>query len=393
MTKLTFRAILTASLLVGMCHGVSLAQDIEADPVDKWVTVTGVAAGTDAKAEDEAVAQALRQAVEQACGVFLTSRSESINYQAVYDQVFADTVGFVREHEVIRTWTADGQTHAKVRVHVSTQQFEEDWATIAHTVDQENNPRVIIAILETTKTRDPGQTTQVAEAGTVQGIIEDFFLEQGITLMDRETAAAVTKRDVLLAALANDEDAIASLGARFNADVVVIGRASAKFSKEIEVADITMYQFTATMTVRVIQSDSGLVLVSKTLGPETINTLQRAGGADEVLVELAEESAPKLLAAVVEAWRERVNVSRTISLTISGMDYTAWKTFKAEMEELRGVQAVRLREITQSIAHIDVEYDHDNEILADNLLELTNTSLEVSEISSNRIKLEVVDAD
>ena len=390
MTKCAFKTILIALLLTAVCPA-DPPDDIDAEPVDKWVTVTGVAAGADLTAEDEAVAQALRQAVEQACGVFLTSESEAVNYQAVYDKIFADTVGFVREHEVLRTWTEDGKTYAKVRVRVSTQQFAEDWAVIAHTVNQENNPRVVIAILENVS--DEGDTTEVDEAGAVQGIIEDYFLERGITLMDRQTAANVTKRDVLLAALSNDEDAVASLGARFDADVVVTGRASAKFGKELNVAGVEMFQFTATMNIRVIQTDSGVVLVSKTLGPTTTNTLQRGGGADEALTALAEESAPEILTAVVDAWRERAHVSRTVALTISGMDYAAWKVFKTEMDGLRGVQAVRLREITQSVAHIDVEYDYDNEILADNLLKLTETSLGVSEITANRIKLAVVEAE
>ena len=313
MTKFTFRTILIALLLTAVCPA-DPPDDIDAEPVDKWVTVTGVAAGEDLSAED--------------------------------------------------------------------------WATIAHTVNQENNPRVVVAILENVS--DEGDTTEVDEAGAIQGIIEDYFLQRGITLMDRQTAANVTKRDVLLAALSNDEDAVASLGARFDADVVVMGRASAKFGKKLNVAGVEMFQFTATMNIRVIQTDSGVVLVSKTLGPTTTNTLQRGGGADEALTALAEESAPEILAAVVDAWRERAHVSRTVALTISGMDYAAWKVFKTEMEDLRGVQAVRLREITQSVAHIDVEYDYDNEILADNLLELTDTSLEVSEITANRIKLEVV---
>lgn len=393
MARRTLLTVLIVSLLLGARGGVLSAQDIDTEVVDRWMTVTGVAAGDSLRAEDEAVAQALRQAVEEACGVFLTTQSQAVNYQAVYDKVLANAVGYVREYEVLNVWTEDGQTYAKVHARVSTQQFEEDWATIAHTVDQENNPRVIVAILETTSVTPAGQTTEVDEAGTVQGIVEDFFLERGITLMDRETAVAVTKRDVLLAALANDEDAVASLAARFQADVVIIGRATARFGNAIDVASVQMFQFTATMSIRIVQTDSGQVLASKTFGPVTINSLQRAGGADEALVALAEESAPDVLAAVVEAWRQRATVSRTVTLAISGMDYATWRTFKEEIEQLRGVQAVRLREITQSVAHVDVEYRYDNENLADNLLELEDTPLQVVEITANRIRLVVVGSD
>ncbi len=364
-------------------------QVVQARPVDRWVTTTGVAAGTDEKARDEAVAQALRTAVEQACGVFLTAQSKAADYQAVYDRVFADTVGYVREHKVLKTWIEDGKTHARVRARVSTQRFEKDWAAIAHTVNQENNPRVIVAIVEATHHGTGGPTYQVKEGGTVQSKIEDFFLSKGIALMDRATATNVSKRDVLLAAIKDDDKAVAALGSRFKADVVVTGRASAKFGKTLHVAGVRMHQYTAKLNVRVIQTDSARLLVSKAFGPTTANTLQRAGGEDKALAKLAEGSAPKLLAAVVEAWRKRVHVWRTVHVSIMGMDYKAWKAFRAEAGKLRGVRALRLREITESVANIDVEYRYTNTHLADHLTELKDTRLKVTEISANRIKLKV----
>jgi len=369
--------------------GVVSGQAIQAKPVDKWITVTAAAAGTDEKAKDQAVAQALRTAVEQACGVFLTAQTKTENYQTVYDKVFANAVGYVIEHKVLKTWADDEKTHAQVRVRVSTQKFEKNWAVIAHTIEQENNPRLIVAIVEAVTHTAAGPTYEVKENGTVQGKLEDFFLAKGITLMDRGTVTQVTKRDVLLAALKDDAKEVASLGARFKADVVVLGRATAKYGKSIRVGDITMYQYTATLNVRVIQTDSARVLASKSFGPRTVNSLQQAGGGEKALAKLAEDSAPKLLAAVVEAWRKRANVSRMVHLSVSGMDYAAWKTFRDEANKLRGVQALRLREITEGVAHVDVEYRYSNENLADHLTELKQTKVEVTEITANRIKLKV----
>jgi hypothetical protein len=69
------------------------------------------------------------------------------------------------------------------------------------------------------------------------------------------------------------------------------------------------------------------------------------------------------------------------------MDFNLWKTFKAEAEKIRGVQAIRLREITQDVANIDIEYRYDNEGLADRLTELKAVKLKVTEITSNRLRL------
>jgi len=388
--------MLRKALLIAVAAAAAFAQpragrgQPAAGDVDKWVTVTAEAAGVDARAQDQAVAQALRKAVETACGVFLTSQSDARDYKAVYDKVLADTVGYVREYKVVKVSTAGGVTSATLRVRVSTKKFERAWAAIAHTVNRENNPRVIVAIIDATRHTTTAPASEVDQAGIVQGKIEDFFLSKGIKLMDRTTAERVTKRDVLLAAIKDDTKALAAIGARFKADVVVAGRANARYGKTIKIADQEMYQYVASLTIRAVRTDSAEVLAVKTYGPLTVNTLQRSGAADKALAKLGEQFAPKVLAAVVEAWRKQVHVSRTLQILISGMDYKLWKAFNAEAAKLRGVQALRLREITEQVATIDVEYAYGNTSLADHLTEMKAAKLEITEITANRISLKVV---
>ena len=71
-------------------------------------------------------------------------------------------------------------------------------------------------------------------------------------------------------------------------------------------------------------------------------------------------------------------------------NYKTWKTFRDEAKKLRGVQALRMREITRALATIDVEYSYTKENLADHLGEMKTVRLEVTEISANRIALKVV---
>ena len=388
MTRKLFLPVVAAALAASTWVSTAWAPP-ERKPVDKWVTVTAAAAGSDEKAKDEAVSQALRKAVEQTCGLFLKAQSKTLNYKAVYDKILGSTVGYVIEHSVVKSWTEDGKTHARVRARVSTRKFEEAWAVIAHTIARENNPRVIIGVVEAVKHTANGPTYEVTDNGAVQTKLEDFFLTQGVVLMDRATAKKVSKRDVLLAALKDDEKEVAALGARFKADVVITGRASAKYGKTLQVEEAALHQYTASLTVRVVQTDSARVLAVKTYGPKTFNTLQRAGGGQKALAKLADYAAPKLLTAVIEAWRKRAHVSRTVHLSISGMNFKAWTAFKHEVKELRGVQALNLREITQDVAHIEIQYQYSNENLAETLTELKKTKLEVTEITATRVKLKI----
>lgn len=389
MTKQPIGSILALAIAAAALAALVAASTLLAapeTPVDLWVTATGKAAGDDEKAKDEAIAQALRTAVEEACGVFLTAQAKTDDYKAVYDKVIANAVGYVREHKVGKVTVEQGVTIASVRARVSTRKFEEDWASITHTVHQENNPRMVVAIVEAIHEAAGAPSYEVKENGKVATIVESFFLAKGISLVDANTAAKTQKRDILLAAIKDDVDAVASLGARFSADVVVVGKAVAKFGKELRIGGQTMYQYTASLNVRVVQSDSARVLAVESFGPITVNTMQR-GGEDKALDKLANDCAPKLLASVIEAWRKRANVSKTVELSITGMDFNRWKTFREEASKLRGVQAIRLREITQDVASIDIEYRYDNEGLADRLSELKSVKLKVIEITSNRLRL------
>jgi hypothetical protein len=380
--------VLAAVMTVGV-SGLAWGQLGGEPPVDKWVDANGKAAGEGDRAVEEAKGQALRTAVEEACGVFLTAQSKTRDYKAVYDKVFANTVGYVREFKIVKTTVENGVTIVRVSALVSTRKFEEDWASIAHTVEQENNPRLIVAIVESVRETTTGPSYDVKENGIVQSSIEEFLLSKGLSLMDRDVAVAVTVRDIMLAAIKDDANEVATLGARFHADVVITGQASAKFGKTLEVAGQTMYQYVATLTIRVIQTDSARVLAVKSFPPITVTTLQQGGGEDKALDKLAKECAPGLLSAVVEAWKNRANVSRTIELSIAGMNYESWKLFKDQASKIRGVQAIRLREITADVAHIEVEYQYTNEMLADRLTELKTPKLTLQEITANRLKLKV----
>jgi len=344
------------------------------EPVDTWVTVTAAAAGENKNAETQAVGFALRKAVEEACGTFIRAQTKVEDYQAVYDKVIANTAGYVLEHRVLKVTKKDGVTEVQVRARVSTVKFEEAWANAAHTIEQAGNPRVLILI----------------DNAIAQSKLENFFNDKGIQLVDLATLTAVNRRDLELAVKKDDAAEMAALGAKFKADVVVVGTASMKYSKRITVGQAEMFQYSGSLTIRAVQSDSGRVLMSNT-HTLTPNELSR-DAEDKAMVKLGNDAAPKVLKELLEAWRKRQTDGRgqNIELMITGMNRAAWKKFEAEVKGIDGVTAVRLRELTESMATIDVEYQLTTDNLADCLEELKDTTLEIVEQNANRLKCKVV---
>ncbi len=383
--RATAATILTLSIFLA---AGTYAQERPDKDVDTYVTATGEASGTSETAKDEAVAAALRKAVEETCGVFLRAQSKTDDYRAVYDKVIANTAGYVLDYKVIDTKRTEDATAVKVRAHVSTVKFEEDWARIAHTIHQEGNPRVVVVIAEATNWDRDGPHYETEANGTMQSKLEEFLLAKGLDLVDKAAAQSVARRDLALAESKDDNAQIAAAGAKFHADVVIVGKATAKFGKVIEIGDEgKLYQYVTALNIRAVQCDSARILMSRnfSLSP---NNAQR-NSEDKALAKLADDAAPKLLADVLEAWRKRANVSKTIELTIAGMDRKTWKTFQAEASKIRGVQELRLREITENVATIDVEYKFDINTLADRLEELKEVKLEIGEQTANRLNATV----
>lgn len=366
----------------------AVAQERPDEDVDTTVTKTGEGAGTDDTAKEEAIQDALRKAVEETCGVFIKGKSKTEDFQAVYDKVIAHTSGYVLDYKVLDVKKTDDTTRVRVRARVSTVKFAEDWARIAHTIHQEGNPRVIVVIAEATNWENGKPQYQTESNGTVQSRLQDFLLKKGLQLVDKETAAGVSRRDLALAVLKDDAEKIAAIGAKFNAEVVIVGTANAKFGKGVDIGETgKLYQYNTALNIRAIQTDSARILMSKGF-TNTSNHAQR-NAEDKALGKLADDAAPKVLADVLEAWRKRASVTKTIELTIGGMNRATWKLFQAEASKIKGMQNLRLREITEGVATIDVEYKFDINTLADRLEALTDVKLEMGDQSANRLSAKV----
>src|SRR6056297_925894 len=67
---------------------------------DNLVEVTVTGAGMD---KDEAIREALRQAVERGAGSVIYSESETRDFELIRDTVLARSTGFVQSHEVLST--------------------------------------------------------------------------------------------------------------------------------------------------------------------------------------------------------------------------------------------------------------------------------------------------
>jgi len=381
--------------IVVMWMGVWAAGAVAAED-SKMIVVTGRAVGTTEVAAEEAKLDALRVAVRRVCGAFINAQSETDNYTLVRDKILEHPVGFARIVKIIKgPEVMAGITQVQLEAEVFPVQFERKWAEFAHIKQREGNPRCVLVVYEDD---DVDRGNPPIPNGVVQTGLEDFFLSQKVRLMDKGTTDSVRMRDLQLAALTGDLEKAAAVGAAFNADVVLVGRAEAKSGGPVTIAGHELRRWNATLTVRVVQADSGAILVSKTYRPSKTYSTTTGSGKDALLA-LARECAPAVLSDVGSAWRERATAGKIINVTLDPCSRKRFRAVQAEMIKSKGVtggeDGFKLRELVSSVASVEVNWKYDLNQLADRIEELSVQvdgevlTFEIVEQTANRISVRV----
>lgn len=357
------------------------------DAKEVIIEIEGSAAGTNANAMEQAQQDALRKAVERACGTFINAQTKTKDYKMIYDKVLSQAVGFVTEFEVLDRRVEKEISYCKVKATVSTASFEQEWAKLAHTIIAEGNPRCVVVIIEDNNVDDH---TPPKAHGVVQSVVEKFFLDKGVQLMDKSGADAVKARDIELAALNDDINKLAAMSASFKADVVIKGVAEARRAGSTELSGRTVYKWSATISVRAYHTDSAQLIMSNTYSATKTTVNENAGG-DDALKLCAEENTGKMLKDIGEAWRQRQNVKRTIQLTLEDCDRTGFKVFEAALREEQGVQDVRLKELVNNTCQVEVDWTYDLDKLVTRIEELKvpDVKYEVKEQTHDRVTIKV----
>jgi hypothetical protein len=359
----------------------------------KRVQATGKAAGTDLRAADEAKMDAKRNAVEQACGLYINAQSRTENFALIKDRILGQAAGYIREFDVVKEWTEDGISYCTIRAVVGVADFERDWALFAQVKEDEGNPRCVIVI---TEDNDVDDLHPPKANGICQAALENFFLSKGVQLMDKGVVENVRERDLELAALNEDINKMAAVAAGFKADVLVFGRAEAKAGGAVSIGGRNAYRWDITLTVRAVQADSAQILMSNVYRPDKPYRTTSAGCGDDAFATLAEQCAATVLRDVGEAWRQRATVSRTCRVFWQACSRRQFKAIQEQLAGVRGIErgreGVKLRELVNDVVESEIDWKYDLNMLADTIetMEVDGMRFEIVEQSANRLDVKVI---
>lgn len=360
----------------------------EGPPVElRVIDSTGiapVAGGNIALARDAAIEDALRKAIEQAVGSFISTETIVENYQVLSDNILTRSEGYVKGYSVLSEAPSGAMYQAVVRATIALGTLKNDLDAIGLLYARVEKPRVLFMIAEQAGVDREARfwwSGAVVDLSATEISLKEIFIKKGFNVVD----ISATTQEIGVAGALRVPD-ISNEGARFvakklNAEIVVKGRSLATEGPRTPGSTIAPY--IADVAADAIRVDTGEVLASAK-GHGVARHISAATGGMEALSRASAELAEGLVPQILAKWTS----SGMVRLTITGItDYNKVQGLKDMIKRrVRGVSAVYQRRFEDGVAVFEIEAKASASAIADSISSLPGSVIKVTSTTQNAIE-------
>ena len=344
-----------------------------------------------AKARDDAIEIALRNAVEQTVGMLLSSETITKNFMTIDDRIYSRSTGYVQRYDILSEGKKNQFVYeVKIKAYVKKGMVKDDLAAIGLLLRRKNLPRMMVLIQENNVGSASGTVIDV-NLNTAENTVMETFMAKGFSFIDQEAAKAKIDRTRAIAAISGDVDAAKSLGLAFKAEVIIVGKAVAKAVSGMKVLG-DMKSGQADVTLRAIDVSNGEIIAVSSKHGAAVHIDEITAG-NEAIKKAAKAAAEDLMNKILSRWQADVSGAQKIEMAVYGFkNFNDVYTFKNEVSSiLRGVKGVYSHGFQAGQAIFEVEFEGSSEQL---VLELTRKTLphfnvEIKEQTPSRITVKV----
>jgi len=356
------------------------AMSHQAGPETRVVETTGMAAveeAGEAVARDAAIADALRKAIEQAVGAFVSSDTMVENYQVLSDTVYTQAQGFITGYTITNESQTPGFYQVQVRAEVSTGALRYELDAMGLLQMKVERPRVLFMIAEKNigqkkyvywwwgETEYMGETVDISASETA---LKEFFVNRGFNVVDISGSAWTFEISDAFRVEDLTRDGARSIGRDLNADIVVYGKAVATQGKSTPGSALGLY--IADITAQAVRVDDGVVLGASS-GHGISKNISAISGGMEALSKASAGLASTLVDQIMAKW----SGPQTVTVRLNGIiDYKELADFKKRIKGMvRGIDAVYQRSFSGGVAVLEVETGVSAQMIADDISRLAPT--------------------
>ncbi|HOX44710.1 MAG TPA: flagellar assembly protein T N-terminal domain-containing protein [Myxococcota bacterium] len=306
------------ALLLVLGSGLALAADVEKVETRGEAAIVG---GDKAAARDKAIDDALRKAVEQAVGTLVSSETITENYQLLSDRIYSKAEGYVKNYKITGEREEDGVLIVEIRAEVSTGAVAADVEGLQTLLKRKGKPKMLLMIAEQNiGMADPaywwGKGGPVSvDLRTVETTLMEAMGKKGFTFIDPEVLSG--KKSINLPVALVSEQQAMRVADLTDAQIIVVGQAVAKdIGRTWE--GTNMRSANATVTVKVINTDNGLVIATASKAGAAYHLDSRTAG-QIALKNASQALADELMTQIAQKWSAEVAGTLEVRMVVSGV--------------------------------------------------------------------------
>ena len=347
-----------------------------------------IVAGDVAKAKDDAVADALRTAVETTVGMLISSETLVKNFQTVDDRIYSHSTGYVASYNIISESHDQYTYKVKVKAVVKLGKIKDDLAAIGLLLSRKQKPRIMVLIQE----KNMGNEMFGFDMNVAETEVMEKFMAKGFTFVDKKVIADKVSREKMLAATSGDIDMAKAIGAVGRAEVIIVGKAVSHVASGVSNLLGNMKSCQADVTLKAVNVDNGEIIAVVSKHAATVHIDPMAGG-DAAIKKATDQAADELMTKILERWSSEVTNAQRIELTVYGFkNFNEMYVFKQQLPAyIRGIKDIASHGFQHGAASMEVSYEGNAQSLAEELVakQLPSFNVIVKSQTPNEIVLKV----
>ena len=347
-----------------------------------------------ARAREQAIANGLVSAVEDAAVELLPPESLARNFQTFNDLLNGQTGKFVQGYRVLAELPLKNTYRVVVEAKVFSSRLKIFLSDAGILLSEKFLPKILVLISEQNiEDRSPaywwGQKTNLKKAISVSTLLKTME-NKGFPIIDYRGIPKNTFNDHTYDKPdLNDHQAV-NLGLKVRADVVIIGTSVAKKTPNIMGQNIR--SFKGIVSARAIRTDTGQEIAATMQSAVTANTDDTAGVRD-TLSDAGSLAGEALASQIVYAWQKDERQYNLVEIIVEGTDNLVnFEKFRRIITQMSGVKNLQTKEMKADEVTITLEFQGDGKTLADALMLKTFESIGINiyEVSHNHLKIQLV---
>jgi len=368
------------------------------DPdLSKTIVVTGtgvIIKNDDASAREKAIEESLVAAVGLVFADQIPLDLLISNFEILNDILYANTDTFINGYRVLTETKYKNLYRVVVQVRVSIPKVKNQLSGMGIMHGDKTMPRVLFLISEKNFEDLLPRYWWQAGAHLVETSSEitmaEVMQKKGFIIASHSAAPQLPENEVLLDSPDPGNQTAMAFGARYQAEVVIIGNAHAEETQNKMGEELLAFK--GILLARAIRAENGEEIATTFQTGTSVNSDEIAGGL-EAMSRASAKAAEDLSLQIAAAFEQRKKQSTKIMILVKGTNYLAnFVRLRREIDNLPGVRGILTSEMRSNETTIIVDYMGSARDLAESLLlkSFDSFGINITEVTQEELMIELV---